>query len=48
MPAPDGFSRPTTPGLSSLQRELESRKRCYLETILRGQYLTHQGWDRVA
>jgi hypothetical protein len=36
---------PTTPGLSSLQRELEGRKRCYRETILRGQYLTHQGWD---
>jgi PLAT/LH2 domain len=37
---------PTTPGLSSLQRELEGRKRCYRETILRGQYLTRQGWDR--
>ena len=45
MPVPDGFSRPITPGLSSLQRELERRKRCYLETILRGEYLTHQGWD---
>lgn len=45
MSGPNGLSRPNTPGLSSLQRELEGRRRCYLETILRGRYLTYQGWD---
>jgi hypothetical protein len=45
MSGSGGVSGPSTPGLSSLQRELEGRKRCYLETILRGRYLTYQGWD---
>ena len=28
-----------------LQKELEARKRCYHEKILRGLYGTHPGWD---
>jgi glycerophosphoryl diester phosphodiesterase len=28
-----------------LQKELEARKRCYQERIVRGLYITHPGWD---
>ncbi len=42
-PTPDLYG-PPTPCLSSLQRELEVRKRRYQESILRGLFVTHDGW----
>src|ERR1700720_3053325 len=46
MPPTADLFGPPTPGLSRLQSELETRIRCYRETILRGQYLTRPGWDK--
>ena len=46
MPASADLLGPATPGLSSLQSELEKRILCYRETILRDQYLTHPDWDK--
>jgi hypothetical protein len=46
MPRAANIFGPSTPGLSSLQGELETRKRCFRETIIRGQHLTRPGWDR--
>jgi glycerophosphoryl diester phosphodiesterase len=46
MPRDTNLFGPLKPGLSALQRELEGRKRCYRETIIRGRHLTRPGWDK--
>ena len=45
MTVTQGLFEPATPGQSNYQRELETRKRCYQEKILRGIYATHRGYN---